>query len=345
MDYQALLSRVETLLEQTDGVNFVVPEDTGYFSIDEDLVKNVRGLLESTVVLLREISDHYDQGGPAGELPTGEVALQEIGAEISSELAAQELSSLAFAGRSQLIEVQGALEKAVSERHIWAVAAHAETARRRIGKALIAVEAAMREFEELPALERTWVDLEVSLEVRRMYGRFRRFVLQGDGGATGEALVDQLKGVAEAIATLRDLKIYPFMRIDDRLTIRNLQKRILSWLEGEQQDDAGRRLWQDLMAFCRLLGEVNAREELKAHDSKLVRHLHRILYSGDGVHVVAPAQRNELEKLHGLDDELDELLQREAIEPVDLEPVLSRLDRSLNPPPGVVPAFQSPFDS
>ena len=101
MAREELLARVEALIGETQGVAFVVPEDTGHFSIDDDMVKGVRRLISDAIGLLRDITDAYDAEsaahgeGDEGEEDAGEF-LKEIGAQISSELAAREVSGLAF---------------------------------------------------------------------------------------------------------------------------------------------------------------------------------------------------------------------------------------------------------
>jgi hypothetical protein len=346
MDHQELLNRLEGLLKQTEGATIVVPEDTGYFSIGDDLVKRVRKTMDEAVSLLRELSEFYDQESASGGEATKGDDLLGIGAQISSELAAREVASLAFAGRSQVVESRSALAASVESRQVWMVASHADTGLRRIGKALIAVETAVREYEGLPALDRRWVDLEVSFEIRRLYGQFRRAALRGKVDASGEEQVKEFKGIARRISILRDLKIYPFMRIDDRLAIRKLQKRILAWLEAETPNqEEGRRLWQDLVSFARLLSKVNEREELRQHDRRLVVLFDNQLQGSHHSASFSATQRTELETLVGLDDDLDKILLRPSMTPAALKEPMTRLRHALVPPrlPNTANAFRAPL--
>ncbi len=313
MDKNELLERIRSLIEKTQGVAFIAPEDTGYFSIDDDMVRQVRSLIALSIETLREISDHYEaRSTELGEQAssTGE-GLVGIGAQISTELAAREVSGLAFVARAQLIEMQQALASALAHRQIWAVASHADSSLRRAGKALIAIESAICEFEGLEAPDRRWTDLEDSLEIRRLYGQFRRAIVRG-GDPKGEELARQLRSAATRIAILRDLKIYPFLRLDDRLPIRRLQKRILAWLEQDGEDpEEGKPLWQDLVAFARLLAKVNDREELREHDRQAVATVHRMLFAAKHPpKQIAPGHLKELERLLGRDDELDQMILR-----------------------------------
>lgn len=348
---QELLDRVGELFAQTQGVDFVIPDDTGYFSIEDDLVKQVRSVIRQTSDLLREIMDCYD--AEAGEGPAGEISahddesfLKEIGAQISSQLAVEEVSGLAFVSRGQLLDMLTALDQAIQARQIWKVASYADTGLRRSGRALIAIESAMRECEGLPVEYRQWQNLDDSLEVRRVYGGFRRAVLRGGEGTEeveleAEALRERMEAAAEAIAALRDLEIYPYLRIDDRLQIRRLQKRILGWLEeasratdGGQSAEAGVQLWSDLVSFARLLAQINHRQELREHDRLTVGGLLRKFFGKSATpEKLVPSILALLEPLLGREDELDAIiLNPDEHTGEDLRAPLERLRKELGQP-------------
>lgn len=317
MDREDLRQRVVALIEQTQGVAFIVPEDTGYFSIEDDLVREARSLIERTGDLMGDLMRFYDAEsvahGESEEEDDDGGFLKEIGAQISSELAAREVSNLAFVARGQLVEMQEALIAALEKQQVWAVASHADSGLRHAGKALIAAEIAICEYEGLPAPDRHWVDLEVSLETRRLYAQFRRAILRSGEAKAGDALAAQLRSAATRIRVLRNLESYPFLRIDDRLTIKELARRIASWLngEGDAGDQAGQRLWADLVSFARLLVKVNDREELREHDRKALQTLYRMLFSSKrSLERLAEPHLKELEKLAGRDDALDQLILR-----------------------------------
>ncbi len=342
-----LLNRVESLIEQTQGMAFVVPEDTGYFSIDDDMVRQVRQLMAQAIELMRELTDFYDAESAAhGEAAPSESGeddlLGDLGALISSELAAREVSGLAFVARGQLMEMQEALNNALERKQVWAVASHADSSLRHIGKAMIAIESAVREYEGLEARDRRWTDLKDSLATRRLYGQFRRAILRGGDPRSREELIASLKSAATRIAILRGLEIYPFLRIDDRLTIRRLQKRIAAWLDGgaDSTEEAGRRLWQDLISFARLLMKVNDREELREHDRQVVTSVHRLLFGPKRPATrITAGQLKELARLEGRDDEIDHLIHHAGEDPVEdlrgpLERLRNLLQRPFDGPPG-----------
>ena len=340
MDREGLLRRVEALIEKTQEVAFVVPEETGYFSIDDDLVPRVRRLIEKVIELMRDLTRFYDAesaaDGDGDEAREDDDFLKDIGAQISSELAAREVSNLAFVARGQLTEMQDSLCGALENKQVWAVASHADTGLRRAGKALIAVETAIRDYEGLPARDRRWSDLGDSLETRRLYAQFRRAILRSGERRSGVDVAARLRSAATRIAILRNLEIYPFLRIDDRRTIKKLHQRIAAWLngEGDSSEEDGERLWQDLISFARLLLKVNNREELCEHDRQVLNSLHRMLFSPRRpVRRLDESHLKQLEKLVGRDDELDELILQAREHPVeDLRPPLERLQQQLEGP-------------
>ncbi len=340
MAREELLARVEALIAETQGVAFVVPEDTGHFAIDDDMVKGVRRLIAEAIGLLRDVTEVYDAESAAhGEDEEGgdEAGgfLEEIGAQISSELAAREVSGLAFVARGQLMEMQESLASALEHRRVWAVASHADAGLRQIGKGLIAIESAIREYETLQPRDRRWVDLADSLATRQLYGKFRRAILRGGEPRDVEEITSRLRRAATRIAILRNLEIYPFLRIHDRLAIRQLQKRIVSWLRGEDAgEEAGQRLWQDLVSFARLLMRVNDREELREHDRKVSTALLRLLFDPKRPAVsLSEAQLKELELLEGRDDDLDRLILMAAEAPLsELQAALERIRKQLQRP-------------
>lgn len=328
-----LLGRLRRLLSKIHSVVFVVPDDSGLVGLEEDLVAMVQDLMAKTVAILQAVGDYYEVGD--GKPAADQAALRdvddlmEIGAQISTELAEREIADLAFIARGQLTEMEQALSLAQAKRQIWAIASHADTGLRRAGKALMAVESAMCEFHGQPPPQRDWVELELSLKTRRLYGRFRRAILALDADPSAD-LQRRLQGAAHRIATLRQLEIYPFLRIDDRVTIRALQKRIARQLQDDVVDVAdGTRLWQDTVSLAGLLVQVNARAELRQHDYQALRGLcFRLDASADPSTEKRAQAHQALEVLEGLDDELDEVIADPG--PYSMESLWAILHRLLN---------------
>lgn len=349
---QALVDRIDALIGDLGTITFIVPDESGYFSIEDELIQQVRVVIERTLALMRDLTEQYDQESPEPELladaapATGgeDDVLREIGAAISSELASQELGNMAFVARAQLSENHEALVSAVENGFIWVVASNADTGLRRAGKALLTLETAVREYEGLPPRERRWSDLGDSLEIRRVYGQFRRWVLRGEREPEGDELHKRLQSAAHRIAILRDLKIYPFLRIYDRVPIRMLQKRILRWLgkdeqspeesDGSSHEETGRRLWSDLVSFAELLHQINHREELREHDRRTIKRLHRLLFQAKRPpETILPGHLEDLETLIGRDDELDRIvLDPRSHQVGDLREPLERILQELDQP-------------
>lgn len=339
-----IIQRVQDLIESIRSVDLVIPEDSGHFSIEEELVRHVRTLLRESLELLDEIAVFYENQEPEDEgsddLSFGDDTdfLKEIGAQISTQLAAQELSGLAFVARNQLKEIRDALDNAVREKVVWKIVSYIDTGIRRSGKALVALESAILEYEDLPPNQRSWEDIGTALQIRRLYGQFQRAILRG-GEPRDDQLPQRLRNAVNRIAILRGLEIYPYLRIDDRLQIRRLQKRILAWLEGDRDigrepPESGRRLWEDLVAFALLLRQVNNRQELREHDRAAVRDIYRDLFEiGSTSERILPEHVALLEPLLGRDDEIDEILLRpERHGTHELRAPLLRLKQELEQP-------------
>jgi len=327
MEVEPLLDQIGLIIERHQGRRVVVPFDTGIFSLDKDVLEQVGDLLEASSTLMGAALDHYDQLSAEGDGDTLD-RLSQMPTATSSELAAQQIASVAFVGNAQVRELREELQRAQTASNHWQQAALSDTAVRQTVRALIALESAMLEYEGQPQKERQWAEVDDSLEIRRLYTQLRRTAVEGGEPRDREELVRRLRKSARRIAILRDLKIYPFLRISDRLEIRSLQKRIMAWLErADSSQESGQRLWQDLASFARLLRQINLREELREHDRRAVLESYRMLFGAFEQPAKMPAAaRQRLESLAGRDDELDRLLHlREALTPDLLRSVLERL--------------------
>ncbi len=310
-----LLERVTALIERSHEVVISTPEDTGYFSVDPAMVKKVRGLFSLSAELLREIGAYFEEQIDAPDVDEIDAAddadsLREIGASISTELATRELADLAFMGCREILDIRRQLDKAVEEHSFWKVVAHADAGIGRVRRALTPIESAMRAFEGLSAKRRRWENIEDSLEIRRQYGMLWR-AAQRAGNPHGDELRVAIRKIGQRIAILRRLKIYAFLRIDDRLAIRRVQKRIFAYLE-QPREQAGRRLWNDLVAFFGLLRQINNRHELREHDRRMVLTVHYQLSRKVAADPIPSEILERLDPLLGRDDELDRIMLRSS---------------------------------
>jgi hypothetical protein len=128
--------------------------------------------------------------------------------------------------------------------------------------------------------------------------------------------------------------VYPQLRVRDRLQLRDLQRRVLDWLRSDRDATAGRRLWEDLVGFVRMLAQVSRRQELVEHDAKVVHDARERLAVGS--HGVVPDDLlAALTSLTGLDDDVDMLLASpEKARAGAWSPHLERLAQQLRSPGG-----------
>jgi hypothetical protein len=190
---------------------------------------------------------------------------------------------------------------------------------RRARRALVSVDTQLAEFLGLAPMVDTTASLQEALELRRQYSVLRR-TAEGDGPPAGPALAMRLRSVDLRISLLAEKETYSKLRVDDRIELELLQRRLRSWLEGEKNETAGTRLWQDVLGFMQLLCQVNLRSDLRAHDAALVRTL-RDQLEQNRRDVLEEALCESMRPLIGLHDRLDDLLRlrersRELYDPV-----------------------------
>lgn len=255
---------------------------------------------------------------------------------IDAAIAAQSTSSLqavgdiAFLAHLELRQRADRLERVTACRSAIAIVGECDSALRRIRKALTSIDVA---FARAGLGETTFdfaSELEVSLRVRRACAKLRARVLSG-GHPTPETLHARLRSAGTAMAMLVGWEVYPSLRVRDRLQLRDIQRRILEWLRHDKDPTAGLRLWEDLVAFIRMLVQVNRRQELVEHDARITGELRRRLSSVEG-ESLSDAELALLASLEGLDDEVDRLLAsaNRARRDVWSEP-LERLTRGFTP--------------
>ena len=342
LDFGARLGHLITEVESAD---VRVPEDSALISLATDLVPKVTHLLRQGVELLVAIEDFY---GPAYDSIEHEEpdSLSQIGLQISTEFAARDLIDMAFFARADLKNSLEVLIASATHRHDqMTLASNCEGGLRRLRKALISVESAMFEFEGKKPPERQWFDVEVSLQIRKLYWNLRRET-GNHSEKKDRSLEVRLRSVLYRILAFRELSVYPFLRVDDRVNMRQLMKRILDWLNSDARDEAvARRLWQDLSSFTEILVQVSHRQELQDHDLRLVAKTYRALFPFGARRRNVPEELlDELQSLLGLDGELDRLITARPTQEVEtwrdpLKRLQAQLSRSgeLSGPPEMWP--------
>ena len=311
-------ARLNELISQVESADVRVPEDSALISLATDLVPKVTHLLREGIDLLIDVEGFY---GPerSGTVDEKTDSLSQIGLQISAEFANRDLIDMAFFARCDLKNCLEVLVAAATHRqNQMTLASNCEAGLRRLRKALISVESAVFEYEGRKPPERQWFDVEVSLQIRKLYWNLRRETGVQDE-AEDKPLEVRLRAVLYRILAFRELSVYPFLRVDDRVNMRRLLKRILDWLNSDERDEiVARRLWQDLSNFAAILVQVSHRQELQDHDLKLVNRAYRTLFPfGARKRAALEDLLAELQSLLGLDDELDRLILDRPIQPVE----------------------------
>ncbi|MCG8462922.1 MAG: hypothetical protein MI919_42095 [Holophagales bacterium] len=300
MGRNELLRRVAALLERGQAARIVIPQDTGFFTLDPERIDGILELLAMTAAVMRDVTSTFEEDPPE-QVP-------------GSALSPQEVADLAFVCRAELLELEKSVGSAVGSGNMWKIAAEGDRAVGRCVRGLIPMEASLRQYSGLEPVARTWFDLDDALEIRRHFVEIWLLV-QRTGGQAVRDPTTAMRNLAESIDRLRGAEIYPYLRIDDRLQLRALQKRMLAFLDGisaEAVDDLdGTRLWQDAVAFFDLLMHINRREELRDHDRQLVGRTLRQLYDSARMPKKMPPElHDELLTLASQEPALDALLGR-----------------------------------
>ncbi|MEM9292093.1 MAG: hypothetical protein AAGD01_10470 [Acidobacteriota bacterium] len=302
------LGQLDALLSRVEKVDFQVSEDTVAIPLAAKFVPTVLSLLEDAVDLLGEIQEHFEADDAHRNKGEQDSSLVDIGALISSELAARSLADLSFVARSELKSCRQELGAAEKQNNFWHMASRCDTGLRRMRKALISVESSIYEYQSRKGPIRVWYDLDLSLQIRKIYGKIRRDILFGPVPEDDE-LVDRFPQVMEHFRNLRSLDLYPLLRIDDRVQMKRMTRRIADWLSQDPRDgEEGQRLWQDLTGFAGLLSQINNRQELREHDRQLIDLGRRVLRNRRKGGQLPEELLQDFENLLGLDDELDALI-------------------------------------
>jgi hypothetical protein len=238
------------------------------------------------------------------------------------------VDEIAFVAQLELRQRELRLERVRPQQGIALVLGECDSSLRRTRKALTAVDVAIATLEGVaPALSYE-SECTTSLAVRRAYAKFRARVMS-EGEPSTATLRARLRGAGTQIAMFVGWEVYPDVRVQDRLLLRDLQRRILDWLrQGNDASAAeGLRVWQDLAAFMEMLRLVNRRQELVEHDTARLREL------GDALarDALADTTLVQLRTLEGLDDELDAALERPEPDPVELRGIMARLAAQILP--------------
>jgi hypothetical protein len=256
-----------------------------------------------------------------------------IDATVASKLhSRQAIEQIAFIAQLELRQRVERLEAVRPTQGAVTLLGECDSSLRRIRKALCAVDVTIARVASVPPLLDFSSELQTSLAVRRAYSRFRARVMAGSDPLPA-ALRTRFRAIGTQIAIVIGWDVYPEMRVRDRLLLREIQHRVLTWLRGgnDATAAAGLRLWQDLAACVEMLSLVNRRQELLEHDAALVRGTLARLASCANDAPVDELTWKRLLALDGLDEELDELLTQPPPLSEQVVSVLDRLGRQFGP--------------
>jgi hypothetical protein len=337
-----VLDRLGAFVEELQGVHFQVPEDEAAVARAALFAPRLVQRVRQGIDLLQAAQEHYEHAGVPDEEVREADSLDDIAHLISTEIAGQEVTDLLFLARADLRGALQDLIAAVDQEDFLRVASSCDAGLRTLKRTLISAESALHDFEGLAPPMRQWSDLEVSLETRRLYADVRGEVLRPPAPSDA-TLPDRLASVHDRLNRLRELPVYPLLRFDDRVAMRELRRRISAWIVAESPDlVAGSRLWEDLAGFAQLLKAVSHRQELRQHDRALLRRAYHQLF-GRAAHArtVSEELLHQLHALDGLDDDLDALLARgEQADLARWREVMARLLRRVSTPAEALAGWQ-----
>lgn len=174
--------------------------------------------------------------------------------------------------------------------------------------------------------------LSESLEVRKQYSLLRRAAAAESRPQPSE-LHSRLRAIAMRIGMLREREIYRRLRLDDRVELGVVHRRIEQWFSGAREAADGVRIWTDAAAFMHILTQVNLRQELREHDAHIVRSVLCRLESREDGGVLSNPFWDRLKGLMGLHDGLDDLLRRDERDPEQCRRLLRVLSESFKVAP------------
>jgi hypothetical protein len=289
-ELSAILARADSLY----------PDEATPEGVTATLAAELHTLVESARDLLYALAGPGDGGSSiVGSLPA---------------VLPPEVADLCFAGS---LELKRSLRELSAPKHGDELVIVVESARRKLCRVVRAVLGAAADGTPESVAPG---ELESAFAVRRLYATFRR-ALRRPSDESPEAVLEAVRYAVGALAELFSSPAYADVRAQDRTVLRGLRERALEWARHDKSSQEGLRLLGDVWTCADLLRGINRRQELRGHDEALLVALSRAPH-GDADWWA------RLQRLDGLDDELDELLaraRRDAGSAASLEAILLRL--------------------
>ncbi len=323
------LRQVSSFIDDLLTVDLNLPDEPGALADATNAAPRTVATLDRAKQLLIEIDNHYEPLWSGGE---SDDDFNEV--DVKPE---QEICDFVFFCLNEIRPCRKRLVRAIQSKNPAKVIATSGEAYRRLNTALIPLENALARAEGREAPARMEWDLEISLQVRKLYADLRQelqIVPDADDAQIRESLIsfvlrfDDMKGRDD----------YRFLRFDDRIHLDSLLKGTREWLrEGPDGDSqTGRNVWQELVNLVELMRQISIRTELRTYDLQLIRRACRELFEVEPKPAsMSPYLQEELTNLLGLDDELDWLIRNATAHPPKFwEHCLRRLLEKIDPASG-----------
>lgn len=299
-DKSQLLRSVIELVDELLSVDLNLDDEPGALAIAAMGAPATVELMNRAETLLSEVVDHYcedddDHDHDHDHHDDGPTAT---------------ICTLVHLCKGEIRPCRQRLQAAMTGDNPVKVVAVAGEAVRRLCGALHPLEVAIARAEGREPPTRVWWDLEISLEVRKIYSDLRR-ELNLSPNPDEERVRQGLIDFTLRFESLKERDIYRFLRYDDRIQLGTLLRRCKVWLrQGEGADHGvGLALWKELANLVEIMRQVSNRVELREFDRQVLDRACDALFDNQPQpHAIPPRLLEDLANLEGLDSELDWLL-------------------------------------
>lgn len=313
-DARALIQELVEIARRAHAADIRAYEEPRSPDAVAELVSQVQGLLAAGVDTVSRVLARYEAKAPhrsprQSDEPPASFFIS-VDHLFDGDMGARQIADLAFVARMELRSRTSALGGIRAAQDSWRILGICDGCLRALRKTAAAIEKALAERHGLAPRLHFTTEIALGRRIRHYYARFRREI-HGAQPPEPEDLRARLNSAATSIAKLIGRDFYGDLRTDDRAQLRSLQRRLRSWLRGEDGYDAetGTVLWQDLHGFAQLLAHINQRSELVEHDRALVAEAVEALFATSPTPATLPEELAErLRALSGRDDEVDRLL-------------------------------------
>lgn len=274
-----------------------------------ELLVEGRHLL-AEIVRVCEPDDASPLDGDAQETPLAYLPFEQVlEHEVERVAGIGTIGDIAFLAKLEVRERLECLARIAESPKHATILAECDSSIRRLRKALVVLDQTFARAGVGEARLDYASELEISLEVRVAYAKLRTRV-RAVGEPSGDTFYVQLRALGTALATVVGWKGYSNLRVRDRMQLRELQRRLLAWFRSERDEADGICIWRDLDSFVHILADVNRRQELRDHDARIVRKALAAISAT--MELVPPSIMSSPERLNGLDEEVDSLLESRA---------------------------------